>query len=53
MAIYVINSHGETNLIFYIAQYLITLQTYKAQLSYEDTNIQARECAAFFSCLYH
>jgi hypothetical protein len=50
--IYVINSHGETNLIFCIAHYLIRLQTDKALLSYEDTNIQGRECAVCFSCLY-
>jgi len=51
--IYVINSHGETNMTFYTVQYLIGLQTDKALLSYEDTNIQARESAVFVSCLYH
>jgi len=38
---------------FYTVQYLIGLQTDKALLSYEDTNIQARESAVFVSCLYH
>jgi len=53
MRIYVTNSHGETNLTFCIAQYLIRLQTDKTLLSYEDTNIQGRECVVYFYCLYN
>jgi hypothetical protein len=51
MRIYVINSHVETNLTFYIAQYFMGLQNDKALLIYEDTNIHARGCVVFFSCL--